>query len=136
MVYLIILFVVAIGVLNVILMSILERTREFGVLKAIGTRPSELFRSILLETALLGLVSIALGLLIALPLNYWFQETGILLPSPMDYGGVRLERLKGEVSLDTLLLPALEILGAAVLICFWPALRAARIRVVDALRSS
>ena len=46
----IIIFIVSIGVLNTILMGTMERTREFGVLKAIGTRPLAVFTLIMLES--------------------------------------------------------------------------------------
>ncbi|MDD5168090.1 MAG: ABC transporter permease [Syntrophales bacterium] len=134
--YMIILFIVAVGVLNVVLMAILERTREFGVLKAIGTRPLEIFRMILMETGILAAISVGAGLLVALPLNLWFQVYGIVISSPIEMGGIRIDRLTAEVSLGTMGNPALMVIGAALVICLLPAVRAARIRVVDALRST
>src|SRR5690606_36638683 len=68
----IIVFLVSMGVLNTVLMLVLERTREYGILKAIGTRPKVIFQLILFECGILSLLSICVGMLIALPLNYWF----------------------------------------------------------------
>ncbi|MBN1464152.1 ABC transporter permease, partial [candidate division KSB1 bacterium] len=57
----VIVLIVAIGVLNTVLMSVLERTREYGVAKAIGTRPGQIFCQVMYEVNLLALVAIILG---------------------------------------------------------------------------
>ena len=64
----IILFIVFIGVLNTVLMTVLERTREFGVLKAIGSQPSTVLLLVSLETCLLAMKSIVAAFFITLPL--------------------------------------------------------------------
>ena len=76
----IIMVIVAIGVLNTVLMAILERTREFGVLRALGTRPRTVFKMIVLETACLAALSIVPGLAISLLINYVLSVQGIPLP--------------------------------------------------------
>ncbi len=134
--YSIVIFMVAIGVLNVVLMSILERTREFGVLKAIGTKPNTILGMIVLETVLLSLMSIAVGFVIAIPVNYWFEVHGIVMDPPFDIGGISYDRISGELSIATLLEPAFVIVGVAIAVSLFPGLRAAHVRVVDALRSA
>ncbi|MCP4326723.1 MAG: FtsX-like permease family protein [Alteromonadales bacterium] len=62
----IIIFIVSIGVLNTILMGTLERTREFGVLKTIGTRPISVFYLIMLEYFVLAIIACLIGRGIAL----------------------------------------------------------------------
>jgi len=131
----IIVLIVAIGVLNTVLMTLLERTREYGVLKAVGTRPTHLFRLIVLETLILGTLSSILGILISIPVNLWFQEHGIAMKTPIDIGGIPYDRMLGELSMNSLLSPALLTIGTALLVSLYPALRAARIRPVDAMRS-
>ncbi|MDH5737092.1 MAG: ABC transporter permease, partial [Gammaproteobacteria bacterium] len=82
----IIIFIVFVGVLNTVLMSVLERTREFGVLKSIGTRPQSLMALISTETLLLALLSCIVGFMMSAPLIYWFSESGIALAQPIDIG--------------------------------------------------
>lgn len=72
----IILFVAALGIANSVLMSILERTREFGVMFAIGTTKAEVMRFVMVETMLLGLVGVILGNVLGLGLTMYFGEYG------------------------------------------------------------
>ncbi len=67
------------GIINVILMSTFERTRELGVLMAIGMQKYKVFSLILLEAALLGCVGASLGVLIAMGLMQVLGHTGIAL---------------------------------------------------------
>lgn len=131
----IIMFIVSIGVLNTILMSTLERTREFGVLKAIGTRPGLLFRLIVLESAMLGALGCALGLLLTVPVNGYFVHHGIVLSQGFDMGGMVFDRLLGEFSWITLGIPALVVVSSTLLVSLFPAWRAARIAPIDALQA-
>ena len=131
----IIIFIVFVGVLNTIFMSVLERTREFGVLKAIGTRPTNLVFLITTETVILSLTSCFFGLLISYPLIAWFAGTGIPLSQPIDVGGVAFTHLKGELSLSTFMIPYFVLCSSAIMVSIPPGIRAARILPLDALRS-
>jgi ABC-type lipoprotein release transport system permease subunit len=127
--------IVAVGVLNTVLMVILERTREYGVIKAIGTRPVTVFRMIVTETAFLALMSIVVGLAVGAALNYWLSVHGILLSTPVEWGGVMFERITSKVTFRSIYMPAAIILTTAVVVSAFPALRAARIVPVRALRA-
>lgn len=69
--------IVAMGVLNTVLMSVMERSREFGVLMAIGLRPSRLAALVLLEAAILGTIGMLLGLAGGLALAWPAVEHGL-----------------------------------------------------------
>ncbi len=131
----IILFIVFVGVLNTVLMSVLERTREFGMMKALGSRSSLVLTMILLETMLLATASIILGILIAIPVILWLTHSGFSLPDPVDLGGVPFSHMKGEFSARVMLLPAAIIYGYALAVSFLPGLRAARILPVEAMQT-
>jgi ABC-type lipoprotein release transport system permease subunit len=73
-------FVVSIGVMNTLLMSLFERTRELGVMLALGMRPRQLFRLVLAEGAILGAIGSALGLLAGLALTWPAVEYGFVIP--------------------------------------------------------
>lgn len=131
----IIIFIVFIGVLNTVLMSVLERTREFGVLKAIGTRPQGLMTMIIFETILLALMSCLFGFLVSLPIVLWFTVEGFSLTQPIDIGGIAFSHLRGEFSLAVYLYPLLIICFSTLLVSIPPGIRAARISPLKALMS-
>ncbi len=129
----IIMFIVAIGVLNTVLMTILERTREFGVLRALGTRPTVIFRLILYETGILSLISIGLGSLVSWGLNYYLSIHGIAFP-PVEWAGFVFETMESEVNFKTFWLPGAVTFCTALMVSILPALRAARVTPVEAMR--
>jgi putative ABC transport system permease protein len=122
----IIVLIVAVGVLNTVLMAVLERRREYGVLRALGTRPAHLCRLVLYEAALLAIASIAVGAGIALVVNYSLSIHGVVLPEPYSYGGMMFDRFRTEINLRSFLIPAGTILVTAVFVSLFPALKAAR----------
>lgn len=128
-----IVFIVFIGVLNTILMSVLERTREFGVLRSIGCRPVDLVKMVLLETLMLTGLSVIVGALLITPINLWVSTTGFLIPEPVDMGGVSFQRMKGEFAAYIFLHPMFFMLVTAILISIPPGIRAARILPRNAL---
>jgi putative ABC transport system permease protein len=130
----IIIFMVCIGVLNTVLMSVLERTREFGVLRSIGTNPWRIMSLIFLETTILAILSCGIGFVFSVPLISWFAFVGIQMP-PMDIGGVIAESMVGEYSLFVFVAPLVIVVTAAALVSIPPGIRAARITPVAALGS-
>ena len=128
-----VMIIVFIGVLNTIFMSVLERTREFGVMRAIGFRAAGLVTLIFTETILLTLLSLFLGILVALPLVLWFSEVGYMFPEPMDMGGIEFQHLKGELSFKVLFVPMGIVFLFATLTSALPAIRASKLTPVDAL---
>lgn len=130
--------VVGFGILNTLLMAVLERQREFGVLLALGLPPGRLFALIYAESLVLAGIGLALGLALALPAVLWFQAH----PVPLTGAAAGATELFGiEPVLTWKLKPMnpvgsiLTLLGVAAVAAVHPALRAARARPVDALRS-
>ncbi len=78
--YVVLVVVVIAILLNTILMSILERTREFGILLALGMRPSAVGRMVWIEVLLLLFVGLAAGIAIGASIAGWFAVHGIALP--------------------------------------------------------
>jgi putative ABC transport system permease protein len=137
-VLLVLFIVVAIGVLNTALMSVLERRREYGVLRALGTRPRRIFALILVEIQLLALSSVLLGLGVSLPVNYIlsrheFPITG-LFSKPVTFGGMQYTNFTSEVNLRSFLIPTLTVLVSALLVSLLPAVKAARADPARSLR--
>ena len=128
-------FLVFIAVLNTVLMTVLERTREFGVLRAIGCRPFELVKLIFMETTLLACFSVVLGLILIAPVIYWFTVVGLKMAMAVDMGGILFDSMKGEFSSYVFFAPMIFIILAAGIISIPPGIRAARIQPRDALGS-
>ena len=75
--YLLLVLVVAFSILNTFLMAIFERTREFGVLMAIGTTPGRLTKVLLIESMTLTSIGIVTGIIIGSLITLYFQSHGI-----------------------------------------------------------
>ncbi len=131
----IIIFIVSIGVLNTVLMGTLERTREFGVLRAIGTQPFIVFKLIMLESLFLALVSCLLGFVFALPAIYWLATVGIVMPEPIDMGGIQFEYMLAELTVFSFITPIIVVIGSTLLVSLIPAIRAAKISPLQALKA-
>jgi len=133
--YVILVVVVAFSILNTFLMAILERTREFGVLLAIGMKPKRLVRLVLAESAVLTFFGIAAGILFGVLLTGYFQEHGIFIPGSTEilhqFG--LPERIYPRLSgLSVTLGPVLVFL-ITLLTALYPAGRVKRLRAVDAM---
>jgi ABC-type lipoprotein release transport system permease subunit len=130
--------VVAFGILNTILMSVLERQRELGVMLALGLPPRALFGLVYVESLLLSALGLALGLAIALPAVAYLQAHPIPLTGSAAQAGemfgfepVVTWKATPWIPLATVALMT----GVALLAAFYPAVKAAAARPVDALRS-
>ncbi|GIX06063.1 MAG: hypothetical protein KatS3mg115_0466 [Candidatus Poribacteria bacterium] len=132
----IIMLIVGVGILNTVLMALLERTREYAVLRALGTRPGVLVRMILWEVLFLATLGVGVGFLLSLAGNAWFASVGMALPEGIEYGGMPFERMYGSLSPQVFWAPALLTWTTAALVGLFPALRAARIRPAEGLRAT
>ena len=124
---------VAIGVLNTVLMTVLERTREYGLMRAIGTRPWQVFGLVIVEVFEMALLSVGIGMLIAYAVNYTFTIVGIPIP-PVEYGGVTFNVMNTEINARSFAIPLASVVASAVFISVFPALKAARTQPATAIR--
>ena len=132
----VIMVIVAVGVLNAVLMAILERSREYAVLRALGTQPWTVFRLIVLETLFIGIASIVGGTVVGLAGNWYLSRNGISLgDSAVEYGGMMFDRVLGAVTWQTIWAPAVVTLCTAILVSVAPALRAMRIQPATGMRA-
>ena len=133
--YGVLIIVVAFSILNTFLMVIFERTREFGVLMALGTSPARLIRIVLTESMLITLLGVASGLLGGILLTGYFQSHGIDLTGQSD--------LLAQYGMSGLIFPRLSVVSVTagpstvLLITFlaalFPALKVSRLKPVAAL---
>ncbi len=135
--YLLLVLVVAFSILNTFLMAIFERTREFGVLMAIGTTPGRLTKVLLIESMTLTFIGVIAGILIGSLITLYFQAHGI------DISGA--SELLSQFGITGRIYPKLSWLSAvsgplAVLIitffaALYPALKVRRLQPVEAMRT-
>lgn len=128
---------VGIVILNAMLMAVFERIREFGVLKAIGFSPAKILKLILLETAVQASVAIVVGVALALPTNWYMVHRGLDLSAlgNVSMMGVAWDPIwRSKVDADTYVTPIITLLVIVTFAVLYPALRAALIRPLDAMR--
>ncbi len=130
----IIMFIVGLTILNTVLMSTLERVREFGVLKAMGTRPSVVFKLILMEGVILAMMSSFIGMVLAIGINYYLSVVGIELSEPISFAGILFSQYKSELSFNSILSPYIVVILTTIIACLYPGIKSSRIRVTNALR--
>ncbi len=116
------LLVGSIGIMNIMLVSVTERTREIGLRKAIGAKRRDILTQFLLEAALLSLVGGAIGLTVA-----WVAAWGI---SQIDLGGFSINAAVSPLIVTVAVLVSVII---GLVSGIYPAMRAARLNPIDAL---
>jgi len=133
--YFILIMVVAFSILNTFLMAILERTKEFGMLMAIGTTPGRLTRMVLTESTLMTLIGIAAGIGLGCGVTLYFQSHGINIAGASEI--LRQYGVSGSLYPKLSLLSASIGPGMVLIITFfaalYPALRIRRLRPVEAM---
>lgn len=124
------------GIINSMLMAVLERTRELGMLMAIGMNKVRVFFMIVAETIMLSVVGVPLGLL----LGFWtiehLNETGMDLTAWSE--GLRQfgmqQIIRPELDLEYYVFVAVAVAITAVLASIYPSIKAIRLKPVEALR--
>ncbi len=121
----VVMLVAALGVVMALLISVLQRRHEMGLLRAIGASGSQVIRSVLAEAALMGAIGTAIGMVLGLALLWYvlkvviLEESGFLFPLYVPW------------------LESLVIAGAALLLAtlagLWPALLTVRQRIPEAI---
>ncbi len=128
----------AMGIVNTMLMAIIERTRELGMLMAVGMRPLQVVGLIVAEAASLAGVSLILGAALGAPLLWYLQVHGLNLGSEgsaISLAGVVVRPLwYGRQDFTVYIQAALGLAVTAVASALYPAWRAARFRPAEALR--
>ena len=134
----VVLAMVGLGILNTILMRVIERRYEFGLCSALGLRPVQLGVMIIGESLALTTISLALGLVLGLSAQHYFATAGLdlrwffhsslptaLVFDPIIYSRLSLTRIVSSVGIVFL---------TATIISFYPALKAARTELPGALK--
>ena len=137
---LLIALLIAAGILNTMLMSVLERMREFGVMMALGMSPRHLFSLVMLESFWLAVIGLIIGVIITIPWYLYMAETGLDLTSAygddFSFGGVLLDTVfKIRLFKESIIGILVGLFSLALLSGAYPAWRAGRIPPVESLKA-
>ncbi|MEM3403045.1 MAG: FtsX-like permease family protein [Nitrososphaeria archaeon] len=140
--------VAGVGIINIMLVSVFERTREIGVLKSIGFKDSDIMKLFLSESAIIGLTGGVIGLItgygVSMAIPYLLQT--ILSPNAQgsstgsagfggtSFGGGMSLSYTPVVTLDMACVSLLVAVSVSVLAGLYPAWRASRMDPIKALR--
>ncbi len=133
--YVILLLALAFGLINSLITAVLERVREFGMLRALGMRPRAVVVQVVIESVLIVTFALAGGIVVGIALVAYFAD-GIDLSNyaaGAELAGMRSRLVPHLVVRDVMSLSALAV-ALAVFASAYPAWRAVRIRPLDALR--
>jgi len=114
------LLVGGIGVMNIMLVSVLERTREIGIRKALGARETDIWMQFLLEAALLTFAGGIIGVIFGWGISALIEAMGIMTT---------------VVSINVVILAVSVSIGIGIFFGFYPAWNASRLNPIEALRS-
>ncbi len=136
--YGVLIVLVAFSVLNTQLMSVLERTREFGVITALGIKPRKLASLVMLETLLMALLGLLIGVFLGWLLASYFHWVGFSYPG-MEEIAARFNlpgRMYPSVTVISMLLGPLVVFLFCMLASIYPAFRLFRLQPVEAMRAA
>jgi len=133
--YVILILVVSFSILNTFLMAIFERTREFGVLMAIGTTPKRLTKLLLMESMCMTIIGIAMGIILGGIITFYFQVHGIDLAGASEvlkqYG--ISGRLHPRLTFISITSGPLIVMFFAFCAALYPALKVRSLKPVEAM---
>ena len=135
--YVILIIVVAFSIMNTFLMAVFERTREFGVMMAIGTKPMRLVKVMLMESMFMTGLGLFFGMMMGVILTQYFARVGIPMGGASElmaqYGIAG--RMHPRLSLVTLFSGPVLIGLVTFVTALLPALRIPRLKPVDAMKA-
>jgi len=136
--YGVLIMLVAFSVLNTQLMSVLERTREFGVIMALGIKPRRLAMLVFLETFMMAAIGLVIGIVLGSLLTAYYAHTGFSYPG--------MEEMAAKFNMSPRMYPSLGpgsvLLGPSFVFVFcliatiYPAFKLYRLRPVEAMRAA
>ena len=135
----VLLIIVSMGILNTMLMSVLERFREMGVLLAVGMRPQKLALMVLCEGFILGILGAILGIILGILVSYPLVTTGLDMSASMGESmpvgdTVTSTIIQGKYDWQMMGLYACEAVILSILSAIYPAIKILNLHPVEAMR--
>jgi len=132
----VIMMIAGIGILNLLLMAVFERTREIGLLGALGLKPRQISMLFLLEGAMMGIVGLIFGIALGIAVLTMLQQVGFdysQFASMTEYTALISGRIYPTLGLERLPQRSLTVLIIAVIAAYIPAREAAMSEPAEAL---
>jgi ABC-type lipoprotein release transport system permease subunit len=133
--YLIILAISVSVIINTLIMSVYERTREIGILSAIGMRGGRILVLFLAESSLLAIGGVIMGLIIGVLATMYFNVNGFYVGNMGLSGLVITDTVYAKLTMDNLVNLTIMTFVATILAGLYPAIMASRMQPVEALRA-
>lgn len=133
--YIILIIVVAFSILNTFLMAVFERTREFGVMMAIGTKPGRIMKILMAESLSMTIIGVVSGVIFGVALTYYFQVHGIDITGmseALSRFGIS-GRIYPRLSFLSITIGPSMVLVITVIAAMYPALKIRKLDPVEAL---
>ena len=133
--YLIILAISVSVIINTLIMSVYERTREIGILSAIGMRGSRIMMLFLAESSMLAIGGVIMGLIIGVLATMYFNVHGFYVGN-MGLSGIAItDTIYAKLTMENLINLTIMTFVATILAGLYPAIMASRMQPVEALRA-
>lgn len=131
--------VVVFSIFNTFLMSVLERTREFGLMLALGSRPGHISRLVMMESMLLTLLGLGMGIVLGMALNLYYLEVGFQYPGMEEileqYNMSFLDTIYPQINLFNVFFGPIIILIATNIAAWIPLARIHKLEPTEAMRT-
>lgn len=131
-VFIIILSIVGLGIANTMFMNIAERTREIGILKALGSKNRELLQMFLCEAISLGVIGGISGSVLGSLVVFYLSKTGIDISAKAQYAGISV--IYPQLGINGILIALGIALVISIIFAIYPAWKASRMEPAEALR--
>ncbi len=133
--YIIILAISVSVIINTLIMSVYERTREIGILSAIGMRGGRIMALFLMESSLLAVGGVIMGLILGVLATIYFNVNGFYVGN-MGLSGIAItDTIYAKLTMDNLINLTIMTFVATILAGLYPAIMASRMEPVAALRA-
>jgi putative ABC transport system permease protein len=134
--FLVVCIAMGFGIVNTLLMAIMERIREFGIMMSLGVKPRTIFQMVVAESVLLCFSGLVLGNLFTYLLVLYASRKGFdlsIFSKSLETFGIG-HLIYPQLTISMVLIGAVTVLGMGVFASLYPGYKAARLRPVEALR--
>lgn len=134
--YLVLIAIITFSILNTFLMSVLERTREFGIMLALGYTPFNIGKLVMLEAFILTSFALVLGTLLGLSINTYFVIYGLTFDGMDEIASMynMPSTIYPQISFESTLIGPAIIFIFTILSALYPAMKIRKLEAVEAMR--